>query len=87
MKTQRFAPGVALDDLGEQSPHGERADAGLALLRWAPEDRHVRAWCSRGDAAAYAGSSTSTGPLAMTDPSWLVIVTSRVTSPAPSILS
>ena len=27
------------------------------------------------------------GPLAITDPSWLVIVTSRVTTPAPSIAS
>jgi hypothetical protein len=41
----------------------------------------------RRGAAAYAGSSTSTGPFAITDPSWLVMVTSNVTSPAPRVLS
>ena len=88
MEAQRFAPAVSGHDLGEQSPHGGRADPGLGLSRWPCEDGHEKGPRARAPSAvAYAGSSTSTGPFAITDPSWLVIVTSKVTRPAPRTLS
>src|SRR5438132_155608 len=65
---------VAGCGLLQQSTHGERADAGLGLRRRAHEGGH-------------AGSSTSTGPLASTEPSWLVMTTSTVTIPAPNVVS
>ena len=69
---QCLAVPVTPDDLGEEASKGEGTDPVLGLRGWPGECRH-------------AGISTSTGPLAMTAPSWVVITTSMVTTPVPRV--
>ena len=74
VEADRLSLEVARRRLCEETAEGQGADPLLGVGRRSPERGHV-----------YSGSCTSTGPLAITAPSWLVITRSIVTTGAPSM--
>src|SRR5262249_27213090 len=70
----RRASGGAGRRVDEQAAEGEGPDPRLGVDQRPLERGHPGSW-------------TSTGPFAITEPSWVLITTSRVTIPAPTVSS
>src|SRR5262249_10805508 len=70
-------------DLVEEATQGEGPHPLLGVGGGTPKGRHAIPPFPRG----YSGSATSTGPFAITAPSWVLMITSSVTSVSPSVSS